>query len=100
MDWPRLLRRFKDHERVLLAHLILFGYAYPSERARVPAWVMTQLICDLRNEPASSMPVCRGTNLAHNGSYGTPIKEWDFIDGRVQPYGPLTQDEIDQLPPL
>ena len=100
MDWPRLMRRFQGHERVLLAHLVLFGYVYPSEKNKVPAWVMTQLICDVRNEGPSHMPLCRGTFLAHNGSYGTPIKEWDYIDARLQPYGPLTQEEIDQLPPL
>ena len=33
-DWRRLLRRFECQgcERVLLAHLIMFGFIYPSER--------------------------------------------------------------------
>ncbi len=32
MDWDRLLERFGPHWRVLLAHLILFGFIYPSQR--------------------------------------------------------------------
>ena len=40
LDWPRLLRRFGPHWRVLLSHLVLFGFIYPGERALVPAWVM------------------------------------------------------------
>src|SRR3954467_13079104 len=43
MDWKRLMRRFAGHERVLMAHVMLFGYAYPTERGRVPAWVMVEL---------------------------------------------------------
>ena len=33
IDWDSSPRFAGGHERVLLAHLILFGYAYPSERA-------------------------------------------------------------------
>jgi hypothetical protein len=40
LDWKGLLRRFGTHWRVLLAHLDLFGYIYPGERHRIPAWVM------------------------------------------------------------
>ena len=32
LDWPRLLMRFGDHWRVLLSHLILFGFIYPDKR--------------------------------------------------------------------
>src|SRR5690242_18956621 len=44
LDWRHLLRRFGGHWRVLLAHLVLFGYIYPSERERVPGWVMQELL--------------------------------------------------------
>src|SRR5206468_1316705 len=33
LDWERLLRRFGPHWRVLLSHLILFGFVYPGEPA-------------------------------------------------------------------
>jgi len=98
MDWQRLLRRFKNHERVLLAHLLLFGYAYPTERARVPQWVIPQLEKIIASEPAPDERITFGTNLAQKG-YGVPIREWGFADGRLKPHGPLTQDEINQLPP-
>ncbi|HJX26319.1 MAG TPA: nucleotidyltransferase family protein, partial [Thermoanaerobaculia bacterium] len=29
IDWERMLERFENHHRVLLAHLLLFGYIYP-----------------------------------------------------------------------
>ncbi len=32
LDWPRLLMRFGDYWRVLLSHLILFGFVYPDKR--------------------------------------------------------------------
>src|SRR5205085_11380786 len=43
-DWARLLKRFHSHWRVLLAHLMLFGYIFPSERSKVPDWLMKELI--------------------------------------------------------
>ena len=36
LDWQRLLERFGPHWRVLLAHLVLFGFIFPSARSRVP----------------------------------------------------------------
>ena len=44
LDWPRLLMRFGDHWRVLLSHLILFGYVYPDKRQSIPAWVTDELL--------------------------------------------------------
>src|SRR6476620_5738183 len=44
IDWPRLVRRFGEHWRVLLSHLILFGFAYPAQRDLVPVGVMEELI--------------------------------------------------------
>ena len=44
LDWHRLLDRFGEHWRVLLAHLILYGFIYPSARSRVPAWIMQELL--------------------------------------------------------
>ena len=98
LDWRRLLRRFKTHERVLMAHLMLFGYAYPSERGRVPEWVMGELEQAIRNEGARPQRLCFGTNMAQKG-YGVPIREWGFADGRLKPHGPLTPQEVGQLPP-
>ncbi len=98
MDWARLLRRFRGHERVLLAHVVLFGYAYPCDREQVPQGVTDQLLHAVRDEAVPDGRVCRGPILAHGGSYGTAIREWGYVDGRLKPHGALTQDEIDQLP--
>jgi hypothetical protein len=97
MDWRRLLQRFKTHERVLMAHLMLFGYAYPSERARVPQWLMEELEQSIKKEASRPQNICFGTNLAQKG-YGVPIREWGFADGRLKPHGPLTSQELAQLP--
>src|ERR671930_659088 len=36
--------RVDDLWRVLLSHLILFGFVYPDKRQNIPAWVMEELI--------------------------------------------------------
>ena len=97
LDWHRVLRRFKSHERVLMAHLLLFGYAYPSERDRVPGWVLDELLVKVRSEAPTDEPICKGTNLAIR-QYLTDVRERGFEDARLQPRGPLTADEIDRLP--
>lgn len=98
LDWKRLLRRFRGHERVLLGHLMFFGYVYPGERDRMPDWVIKQLLKVAENEPSPDRHLCRGANLAHGGSYGTALRDWGYIDARLKPDGPLTQDQINQLP--
>ena len=96
-DWKRLLARFEGHERVLLAHVLLFGYAYPCERDVVPAWVMEELHQRVHDEEPPPQPLCRGTFMAHRG-YGTAIRDWGYTDGRLNPHGPLTEAEVAQLP--
>ncbi len=97
MDWKRLLRRFISHERVLMAHLMLFGYAYPSERGVVAGWVMDELQKRIAAEPKRPQRICFGTNMSQRG-YGVPIREWGFLDGRLKPHGPLSGEEVGQLP--
>ncbi len=98
MDWERLVGRFRGHERVLLAHLILFGYVYPCDRDRVPGWVIPKLLESVGNELKPDANLCRGANLAHGGSYGTALREWGYVDARLKPHGTLTQEQINQLP--
>jgi len=97
MDWHRMLRRFKGHERVLLSHVILFGYAYPNEREKIPRWVTARLMRTIDTEPEPAEAVCRGTFISQR-SYLVDVNQWDYADGRVQPHGPLTKDEVGQLP--
>ncbi len=85
LDWGRLLRRFGEHWRVLLAHLILFGFIYPSERDRVPDTVMHTLIGRLRDElrQPSRRRICRGTLLSRH-EYLTDIEQWGYKDARLK----------------
>ena len=50
IDWDRLVARFGANWRVLFAHLVLFGFVYPSERTRVPARLLRDLWGRLQQE--------------------------------------------------
>jgi hypothetical protein len=93
LDWPRLFRRFQGHERVLLSHLIMYGYIYPSEARRVPPWVIDRLIATVRDEPATTEKVCRGTFLSRQ-QYLVDVRERGFRDARLEPQGPLSAETI------
>ena len=98
-DWERLLGRFKGHERVLLAHLVLYGYAFPSERENVPAWVMDRLIGSLEAETPAEGQVCQGTFLAQKPYLPDVGNCGPFHDARLQPPGPLKIEDIGSLTP-
>jgi hypothetical protein len=93
MDWGRLLRRFAEHWPVLFAHLMLFGYAFPSEADRVPGWVMDELRAKVRARPASpSNGVCRGTLLSREQYLWDLAHGWK--DARLPPTGCMSKEEI------
>ena len=94
LDWPRLVQRFGDNWRVLLHHLVLFGFIYPSERARVPAAVMRELMGRLDTELTRSSPerVCRGT-LISRAQYLVDVERWGYADPRLAPDGNMTSEE-------
>jgi len=97
IDWDRLIGRFAKHEPVLLAHLTLFGYVFPTDRDRVPAWAIDRLTELTRSYPVPNEKVCQGTFLAQR-SYGAAVREWGYADGRLRPHGPLTPEQLAQLP--
>jgi len=95
LDWRRLLERFGSHWRVLLSHLVLFGFVYPAECDRVPRWVMRELAGRLEDEtavPPSTEPVCRGTLLSR-AQYLVDIERWGYQDPRLAPTGNMTSRE-------
>lgn len=95
LDWPRLLMRFGDHWRVLLSHLILFGFAYPDKRQNIPAWVMDELLRRLSaSRPNVQSDVCHGTLLSRE-QYLHDLEAWKYRDGREAPEGPMTREQID-----
>src|SRR5262245_49274636 len=96
LDWERLLWRFGPRWRVLLSHLVLFGFIYPSERDRIPAWVMEHLVSSLQAElvtPAPRTRVCHGTVLSWDQYLGD-VEQDKYLDGRLAPWGMLDQADI------
>lgn len=96
LDWRRLIDRFGAYWRVLLSHLVLFGFIYPSERSKVPGWVLEELLQRLSGElsaPDAEEPVCYGTLLSWSQYLGD-VLAGSFRDGRIRPYGNLTAEEV------
>ncbi len=94
LDWPRVLMRFGDHWRVLLSHLILFGFIYPDKRHNVPAWVMDELVRRLGvSRPNLLNDVCYGTLLSRE-QYLHDLDRWKYLDGRREPHGSMTEEQV------
>ncbi len=96
IDWARLIMRFADHWRVLLAHLCLFGFIYPSERNCIPQWVMNGLIGRLDRElrtPPPQAKTCQGTLLSRE-QYLTDVKRWGLCDARHGSASSMTPDDV------
>jgi hypothetical protein len=97
LDWPRLLGRFGPHWRVLLSHLILFGFIYPGERGAVPPDVMQGLTRRLERESRhapSDKRLCQGTLLSRE-QYLMDISRWGYEDGRLMPHGQMTAEDVE-----
>ncbi len=96
LDWERLLRRFDDKWRVLMSHLLLFGFAYPGKREEVPAWVMDELVRRLQAEaetPPESPRLCRGTLLSR-AQFLVDIEKWGYEDARLEPQIQMSARDI------
>jgi hypothetical protein len=84
LDWARLLGRFDGHWRVLLSHLILFGFIYPFEAGCIPSCVMDTLLDRLRQEvqpPQTTRQLCQGTLLSKT-QYAIDVDQWGYEDAR------------------
>lgn len=95
IDWDRMLERFEGHHRVLLAHLLLFGYIYPGEAHRIPERVMDHLLGKVRedrHEARNDKDLCRGTILSR-GQYLLDVEKWDYKDARIA-HGHMTEEEV------
>ena len=97
LDWNRMLRRFGFHWRVLLSHLVMFGFIYPGEQSRIPEWVMTELLqraqSEARTPPAIKEQICRGT-LISRAQYLIDIEHWGYMDPRLAPRGSMTHEQV------
>jgi hypothetical protein len=96
LDWPRVMRRFEPHWRVLLSHLALFGFIYPDRRGTVPAGVMEDLTRRLQADAAAAPPatrVCQGTLLSR-AQYLVDVEKWGYEDARMEPSIQMTSRDI------
>ncbi|MBW3596519.1 MAG: nucleotidyltransferase family protein [Planctomycetes bacterium] len=84
LDWGRLVDRFGDHWPVLLSHLILFEYIYPSQKSLIPRELIEELL-DRQLAASRAAPddaaVCRGTLLS-NFDFQADVREWEYLDPR------------------
>jgi len=95
LDWPRLLMRFGDYWRVLLSHLILYGFVYPDKRQNIPNWVNEELMRRLSvSRPNLQNDICYGTLLSRE-QYLHDVEHWKYHDAREQPYGPMTREQLE-----
>jgi hypothetical protein len=80
LDWGRLVQRFERYPEVLLAHLLMFRFAYPYERDRVPADVLEALFARARDEEPFPR-ICRGP-LISRVHYRHDLDVHGYGDGR------------------
>jgi hypothetical protein len=92
MDWERLLVRFGPHWEVLLAHIALYRFVYPSARSRVPDWLLDELcrrtVAQLREGDAEGA-ICRG-RLISPQQYRHDYEVWGMAPRRAEPEGDPT----------
>ncbi|HTM58627.1 MAG TPA: hypothetical protein VL123_09455 [Candidatus Udaeobacter sp.] len=91
LDWKRLVARFGDSWRILLAHLVLFGFVYPNERTRIPEQVMRELVERLGEGDQPGPRVCMGTLLSRT-QYLADL-DWGYEDGRLT-LGTMSPEQI------
>jgi hypothetical protein len=94
IDWARLMARFGQHWRVLLSHLVLFGFVYPGDRDLIPDWVLQELLSRMQDEmklPPPKERVCQGTLLSW-AQYLPKVEQEGYQDARLPPHGNLTPD--------
>jgi hypothetical protein len=98
MDWHRLLRRFGPYWRVLLSHLILFGFIYPERAHQVPGWLLEEGWKRLRKESKSAhddSQICQGTLLSRT-QFLYDIENWGYLDARLQPPVRMAPEDVER----
>ncbi len=95
LDWKRLIHRDGRYWRALYAHIILFGFIYPSQQSKIPQWVTQEFAKRVEAEAAngSNEQVCYGTILSRQ-QYLIDVNEWGYADARLEPRGNLSAEEI------
>jgi hypothetical protein len=92
LDWERLLERFGPHWRMLLAHVVMFGFVYPTERNAIPGWLTRELTRRLGEEVPEDRPVCNGPLLSRT-QYRRDLQEHGLEDARLDAAAGLSAEE-------
>jgi hypothetical protein len=82
IDWKRLLAHMEQYWEVLLMHVLNFRFIYPSERDKIPRWLLDELLLRTREQadlPPPQTKVCRG-RLFSPDDYRIDVSEWGFAD--------------------
>jgi hypothetical protein len=82
IDWRRLLTYMEQYWEVLLVHILNFRFIYPTERHRIPQWLMDELMERLRLQDGLPVPqtrVCRG-RMFSRADYEIDVQDWGFVD--------------------
>ena len=96
LKWEELLRLFGPDWRIFYAHLIVFGFIYPGERARIPKAIMEELASRLEADleaGAVESRMCHGTLLSR-AQYLPDIDLWDYADARLAERSRMTTEHI------
>ena len=96
MNWQRLITRFDPDWRVLLSHLVLFGFVYPNERDLIPAEVMEDLFQRASAEgpqPRNGSSVCQGTLLSR-AQYLVDVERMGYSDARIDDRSSMTLKQL------
>ncbi|MGY4480071.1 hypothetical protein [Bradyrhizobium sp. USDA 3364] len=84
IDWQRLMVYFDAHWEVLLSHLLIFRWIYPSERNAIPSWLLDELLERLNRQrelPPTAARMCRGRLLSRS-DYQSAVEVWGFLDAK------------------
>jgi hypothetical protein len=96
LDWQRLLARFGEDWRVLLSHLVLFGFVYPGEKHLIPEELFRFLLDRAtkdKSEPRNGSPICQGTLLSR-AQYLVDVERLGFADARIDQRSSMTQRQL------
>ncbi|HEX2122300.1 MAG TPA: hypothetical protein VHL59_11715, partial [Thermoanaerobaculia bacterium] len=97
LDWQRILDRFGPFWRALYAHVVMFGFVYPSDRSKVPAWVVEELtrrLLDETRQGDAEEKVCYGPIISRQ-QYLKDIEDWGYHDARLY-HETMDEEEIVQ----
>ncbi len=95
INWQRLLDKFGSHWRVLFAHLMLYQFIYPGNKA-IPQWVIDNLLA-LATSADESLEgkLCQGTLLSRD-QYSSDVEMYGYADGRLAPEANMNQQELSE----